>query len=215
MDVEVSKLKLLRANFNSQKYRLQDMLIKSYPAQIKASENLKASLLADKETLAKHPHPKDGFAGMEIFGFDYSERQKAGEALMTAVKAHATQEGVHIGSYRGFALYATFDKFMGNYAIEARGQTSHKAQLGDSDLGAVARIENELERIEAQIIGCDNSIENTRKQIATAEEEVKKPYPKEEEYKQKSARLAELTAELSIDSKKTANRDQQEQGEER
>ena len=201
LDVDVARLKLMRASHQSQQYKLEDNLLRYFPEQIEAAKNAIAGLETDMQTVAAHPHPTDGFAGMEVKGDLLTDKDNAGAALLEAFKEVKDSEPVPVGSYRGFQTALTLENFATNYILTLKGQMSHRVELGKDARGNLTRIDNVLNAIPARLNSQKVYLENLYAQMEAAKAELGKPFPQEEELRVKSARLAELNAELNIDDK--------------
>ena len=201
LDVDVARLKLMRASHQSQQYKLEDNLLRYFPEQIEAAKNAIAGLEMDMQTVAAHPHPTDGFAGMEVKGDLLTDKDNAGAALLEAFKEAKGSEPVPVGSYRGFQTALTLENFATNYILTLKGQMSHRVELGKDARGNLTRIDNVLNAIPARLNSQKVYLENLYAQMESAKAELGKPFPQEEELRVKSARLAELNAELNIDDK--------------
>jgi len=201
LDVDVARLKLMKANHQSQRYRLEDNLLRTFPAKIEEQKGFIAGLEADMQTLAQHPHPTDGFAGMVVKADQLTDKDNAGAALLEAFKDVKGMEPVSIGTYRGLQMSLTLEDFGREYVLTLKGQMSHRVSLGKDARGNLTRIDNVLSAIPERIQNIQNSLDSIYAQMETAKAEVDKPFPQEEELRQKSARLAELNAELNIDDK--------------
>ena len=199
LDIEVSKLKLLKSNHQSQQYRMQDDILKHFPEKIEYYEHVIAGLKIDTKTVESHPHPTDGFAGMEIKGVFLSDKDSAGTAILEAFKDAQGLEPVQIGSYRGLSMSLTLEDFGRDYVLTLKGEMSHRVELGKDARGNLIRIDNALNNIPSRIESAKAQLENVRGQLETAKVEVGKPFTQEEELRTKSARLNELNAELNID----------------
>ena len=200
LDIQVQKLKMLKSNFLSEKYRLEDKVIKFYPQQIALLKSRVEGLTKDVETAKLHPKPIDEQPlGMTVSGLSYSEKGEAGQAIINACKAMNSPEAVPLGAYRGFQMELFFDTVGRNYAVKLRGETSRDVPLGDDAHGNIVRIDNAIERFEESLADTKNNLENTEKQFETAKEEIKKPFAKDEELKAKTARLDELNILLNMD----------------
>ena len=199
LDVDVAKLKVLKADHQSKQHRLEDDIHIRYPARIESAETTIAGLKKDLETVESHPHPADGFAGMEIIGKHYSEKDAAGEALLAVMKEVQGLEPLKIGSYRGFDMSLTLEDFGRQYVMTIKGEISHKVELGKDIRGNLIRIDNALGSIPGRIQAAQAQLAAIREQLETAKVEVGKPFPQEDELKTKSARLIELNAELDIE----------------
>ena len=199
LDVDVARLRLMKANHQSQQYRLEDNILRHFPAQIEENRGFLSGFEADMKTLEAHPHPKDGFAGMEVKGDLLTDKDNAGAALLEAFKDAKGLEPVPIGSYRGFAMSLTVENFGKNFYLTLKGQMSHRVELGKDARGNLVRIDNALAQMPERYKTVQGRLENVQAQLATAKAELGKPFPQETELKEKSARLAELNAELNID----------------
>ena len=201
LDVDVARLKLMRASHQSQQYKLEDNLLRYFPEQIEAAKNAIAGLETDMQTVAAHPHPTDGFAGMEVKGDLLTDKDNAGAALLEAFKEVKDSEPVPVGSYRGFQTALTAEGFYMDCILTLKGQMSHRVELGKDARGNLIRIDNVLNAIPARLNSQKVYLENLYAQMEAAKTELGKPFPLEEELRVKSARLAELNAELNIDDK--------------
>ena len=201
LDVDVARLKLMRANHQSQQYRLEDNLLRKFPEQTDEAKNMIAGLESDMQTLAAHPHPEDGFAGMEVKGDNLTDKDNAGAALLEACKEVKDLEPVSVGSYRGFQMALTLENFGQDYILTLKGQMSHRVELGKDARGNLVRIDNALNAISERVTSQKAYLDNLYAQVKEAKAALGKPFPQEEELRKKSARLAELNAELNIDDK--------------
>ena len=199
LDVEVSRLKLMKADHQSKQYRLEDQLLKYFPEEIEKNKGFIAGLEADMATLAEHSHPEDGFAGIEVRSDTLTDKENAGAALLDACKEVKNSEPVQIGSYRGFAMSVTFDAFRKEYTLLLKGQMTHRVTLGADPRGNLTRIDNALAQMPQRLEAMKNQLDNLYQQQAAAKAEVGKTFPQEQELRDKSARLLELDAELNID----------------
>ena len=199
LDVDVARLRLMKANHQSQQYRLEDNILRHFPAQIEESKGFLSGFEADMKTLEQHPHPKDGFAGMEVKGDLLTDKDNAGAALLEAFKDAKGLEPVPIGNYRGFAMSLTVENFGKDFVLTLKGRMSHRVELGKDARGNLVRIDNALAQMPERYKTVQGRLENVQAQLATAKAELGKPFPQEAELKEKSARLAELNAELNID----------------
>ena len=202
LDIQVQKLKLLKSNFLSEKYSLEDKIIKYYPQRITSLENRIAGLEKDVETAKQHPKPMDDrFVGMEVQGAFYSEKADAGKAIIEACKQMTSPEAIPLGKYRGFDLELYFDSGKRTYCVTVKGETSRSVDLGDDVHGNITRIDNGVERFAESLEVARSSLEDTKNQFETAQKEVAKPFVQEEELKVKLARLDELNILLNMDKK--------------
>ena len=199
LDVDVARLRLMKANHQSQQYRLEDNILRHFPAQIEENKGFLSGFEADMKTLEQHPHPKDGFAGMEVKGDFLTDKDNAGAAILEAFKDAKGLESVPIGSYRGFAMSLTVENFGKDFILTLKGKMSHRVELGKDARGNLVRIDNALAQMPERYKTVQDRLENVQAQLATAKAELGKPFPQETELKEKSARLAELNAELNID----------------
>ena len=201
LDVQVAKLKVLKADHQSQKFRLQDKLLTKFPADIQEANAHIAGLKADAQLAAAHPQGKEEFCGMVIKGVTYDEKKTAGERLVLACSELPNAEEKVIGSYRGFELSLRFDAFRTEYQALLKGQRKYTVPLGTDPLGNIIRLDNSLNSFPERITAAENELETLHQQQAAAQIEVEKPFPQEEELAEKSARLAELNAQLDVDEK--------------
>ena len=199
LDVDVARLRLMKANHQSQQYRLEDNILRHFPAQIEENKGFLSGFEADMKTLEQHPHPKDGFAGMEVKGDFLTDKDNAGAAILEAFKDAKGLEPVPIGSYRGFSMSLTVENFGKDFILTLKGKMSHRVELGKDARGNLVRIDNALAQMPERYKTVQGRLENVQAQLATAKAELGKPFPQEAELKEKSARLAELNAELNID----------------
>ena len=199
LDVEVSKLKLMKADHQSKQYRLEDQLLKYFPQEIEKHKGFIQGFEADLETLAAHPHPDDGFAGMEIRGDTLTDKENAGAALLDACKEVKGSEPVQIGSYRGFTMSVEFSAWKQEYTLLLKGQMTHRASLGIDPRGNLTRIDNALSQMPQRLEATKAQLDNLYQQQTAAKEEVGKPFPYEDDLRVKSARLVELDTLLNLD----------------
>ena len=212
LDVQVAKLKVLKADHQSQKFRLQDKLLTKFPADIQETNAHIAGLKADAQLAAAHPQGKEEFCGMVIKGVAYDEKKTAGERLVLACSELPNAEEKVIGSYRGFELFLRFDTFRTEYQALLKGQRKYTVPLGTDPLGNIIRLDNSLNNFPERITAAENELATLHQQQAAAQIEVEKPFPQEEELAEKSARLAELNAQLDVDEKShEPEQDEQEQ----
>ena len=202
LDIQVQKLKMLKSNFLSEKYGLEDKVIKFYPQQIAYLKSRVEGLTRDVKTAKLHPKPIDEQPlGMTVSGVSYSEKAEAGQAIINACKSMNSPDAIPLGEYRGFQMELYFDTVQRNYVVKLKGETSRDVPLGDDSHGNIVRIDNGIERFEETLADTKNSLENTEKQFETAKQEIEKPFAKEEELKAKTARLDELNILLNMDKK--------------
>ena len=202
LDIQVQKLKMLKSNFLSEKYGLEDKVIKFYPQQIAYLKSRVEGLTKDVETAKSHPKPIDEQPlGMMVSDVSYSEKAEAGQAIINACKSMNSPDAIPLGEYRGFQMELYFDTVQRNYVVKLKGETSRDVPLGDDAHGNIVRIDNGIERFEEALADTKNSLENTEKQFETAKQEIEKPFAKEEELRAKTARLDELNILLNMDKK--------------
>ena len=201
LDVQVAKLKVLKADHQSQKFRLQDKLLTKFPADIQETNAHIAGLKADAQLADAHPQGKEEFCGMTIKGMTFDEKKTAGERLVLACSELPNAEEKVIGSYRGFELSLRFDTFRSEYQALLKGQRKYTVPLGTDPLGNIIRLDNSLNNFPERITAAENELTTLHQQQAAAQIEVEKPFPQEEELAEKSARLAELNAQLDVDEK--------------
>lgn len=199
LDLEVSKLRIMKADHNSKQYRLEDDLLKNFPQQIQEAQGFIEGLQSDIQTLQQHPHPADGFIGMEIKGMSYTDKASAGTALLDACREITGMEPVIIGNYRGFALSVKFSGF--THKLTLKGAVSYQVEPGADARGNLTRIDNAPDKMPESLETYKIKLSNLLQQQEAAKAEIGKPFPQEEELQRKSARLAELDAELNIGGK--------------
>ena len=202
LDVDVARLKLMKADHQSKQYHLEDQLLKTFPEEIEKNKGFITGLEADMKTLAEHPHPEDGFAGMEVRGDTLTDKENAGAALLDACKEVKGSDPVSVGSYRGFAMSVSFDAFRQEYMLLLKGEMTHRTALGTDPRGNLTRIDNALAQMPQRLEAVKNQLDNLYQQQAAAKAEVGKPFAQEQELRDKSARLAELDVLLNIDGHK-------------
>ena len=199
LDVQVAKLKVLRSDYQNQKYRLEDKLLKHYPEEIQKAKNRIAALKNDAQIADAHPQDKENFCGMTIKGMVFDEKKAAGERLMLACKEMPNADMMLLGTYRGFELNIRFDSFKNEHQIVLRGELSYPVPLGDDPRGNITRLDNAVDNFADRIADAENALQNLEQQKRAAEVEVAKPFAQEEELAEKSARLAELDALLNME----------------
>ena len=201
LDIEVSKLKIMKADHNSKQFRLEDSLLKYFPEKIEEHKGFVRGLEADMQTLAAHPLPAEGFVGMEIRGDRLTDKENAGAALLDTCKEVKGKDPVQIGSYRGFTMSVAFDSMWKTYTLTLKGQMTHRVELGSDARGNLVRIENALDKMPERLRSVQEQLENLYNQQAAAKAEVGKSFPQEQELAAKTARLIELDMELNLDGK--------------
>ena len=199
LDVQVAKLKVLRSDYQNQKYRLEDKLLKHYPEEIQKAKNRIAALKNDAQIADAHPLDKENFCGMTIKGMVFDEKKAAGERLMLACKEMPNADMMLLGTYRGFELNIRFDSFKNEHQIVLRGELSYPVPLGDDPRGNIVRLDNAIGNFADRIADADAALDSLEQQKQAAEVEIAKPFAQEEELQTKSARLAELDALLNME----------------
>ena len=199
LDVQVAKLKVLRGDFQNQKYRLEDKLLKTFPEEIQKQKARIAALKNDSEIATIHPQDKENFCGMTIKGMVYDDKKAAGERLLLARQEMSNADMMLLGTYRGFELNIRFDSFKNEHQAVLRAELSYPVSLGDDARGNITRLDNAIDNFADRIADAENALQNLEQQKQAAEIEVAKPFAQEEELAEKSARLAELNALLNID----------------
>ena len=201
LDVQVAKLKVLKADHQSQKFRLEDKLLTKFPAEIQEQTAKIAALQSDAEIVTAHPQDKENFCGMVIKGMTYDEKKTAGERLILACTELPNTEEQLVGSYRGFELSLRFDTFRNEHQALLKGTLKYPVSLGSDPHGNIVRLDNALSNFADRITAAENELDTLKQQQTAAQIEVEKPFPQEEELTQKSTRLAELNAQLDVDEK--------------
>ena len=213
LDVQVAKLKVLRGDFQNQKYRLEDKLLKTFPEEIQKQKTRIAALQQDSQTAAAHPQDKENFCGMTIKGMVYDDKKAAGERLLLARQEMPNADMMLLGTYRGFELNIRFDSFKNEHQAVLRAELSYPVSLGDDARGNITRLDNAIDNFADRIADAENALQNLEQQKQAAEIEVAKPFAQEEELAEKSARLAELDALLNIDRDRSSSQDAPEETE--
>ena len=211
LDVQVAKLKVLKADHQSQNFRLEDKLLTKFPAEIQEQTAKIAALKSDAEIAAAHPQDKETFCGMVIKGITYDEKKTAGERLILACMELPNTEEQLVGSYRGFELSLRFDTFHKEHQALLKGTLKYPVSLGSDPYGNIVRLDNALNAFADRITAAENELDTLQQQQAAAQIEVEKPFPQEDELAQKSARLAELNAQLDVDEKSHEPEQEEEQ----
>ena len=214
LDVQVAKLKVLRGDFQNQKYRLEDKLLKTFPEKIQKQKTRIAALQQDSQIAAAHPQDKENFCGMTIKGMVYDDKKAAGERLLLARQEMPNADMMLLGTYRGFELNIRFDSFKNEHQAVLRAELSYPVSLGDDARGNITRLDNAIDNFADHIADAENALQNLEQQKQAAEVEVAKPFAQEEELAEKSARLAELNALLNIDRDRSSSQDAPEETEE-
>ena len=203
LDVQVAKLKVLRGDFQNQKYRLEDKLLKTFPEEIQKQKTRIAALQQDSQIAAAHPQDKENFCGVTIKGMVYDDKKAAGERLLLARQEMPNADMMLLGTYRGFELNIRFDSFKNEHQAVLRAELSYPVSLGDDARGNITRLDNAIDNFADRIADAENALQNLEQQKQAAEIEVAKPFAQEEELAEKSVRLAELNALLNIDRSST------------
>ena len=211
LDVQVAKLKVLRGDFQNQKYRLEDKLLKTFPEEIQKQKTRIAALQQDSQIAAAHPQDKENFCGMTIKGMVYDDKKAAGERLLLARQEMPNADMMLLGTYRGFELNIRFDSFRNEHQAVLRAELSYPVSLGDDARGNITRLDNAIDNFADRIADAENALQNLEQQKQAAEVEVAKPFAQEEELAEKSARLAELNALLNIDRDRSSSQDAPEE----
>ena len=214
LDVQVAKLKVLRGDFQNQKYRLEDKLLKTFPEEIQKQKTRIAALQQDSQIAAAHPQDKENFCGMTIKGMVYDDKKAAGERLLLARQEMPNADMMLLGTYRGFELNIRFDSFKNEHQAVLRAELSYPVSLGDDARGNITRLDNAIDNFADRIADAENALQNLEQQKQAAEVEVAKPFAQEEELAEKSARLAELNTLLNIDRDRSSSQDAPEETEE-
>ena len=214
LDVQVAKLKVLRGDFQNQKYRLEDKLLKTFPEEIQKQKNRIVALQQDSQVAAAHPQDKENFCGMTIKGMVYDDKKAAGERLLLARQEMPNADMMLLGTYRGFELNIRFDSFKNEHQAVLRAELSYPVSLGDDARGNITRLDNAIDNFADRIADAENALQNLEQQKQAAEVEVAKPFAQEKELAEKSARLAELNALLNIDRDRSSSQDTPEESEE-
>ena len=210
LDIDVARLRLMKADHDSKRYSLEDQIRKHFPERISQCEHTIAGFQHDLEQLAAHPLPEKDFVGMTVDGKHYAEKKDAGAAILEFCKKHYTMDRVEMGEYRGFSMTLQYDAFNKQFELTLQGEMSHRTVLGSDLFGNIQRIDHVLEGITERMNGVKASLENYESQLKAAQEEVQRPFPQEEELQTKSARLAELNAALNMDGRCQPDQQQEE-----
>lgn len=201
LDTQVAKLKLLKQNYLSEKYALEDKVIKYYPNEIKRLENRIEDMKEDIEAFNNNNTPDNSFEKMNIKGTDFTERKEAGEKIIEICKSMTNPEPLEIGEYKGFKIILSFDTMDRKFYASMKNNLSYKTELGSDPSGNITRIDNALNGIETRLSSVENNLEDTKKNYESAKKEIEKPFPQEEELKTKSKRLDELNIKLNLNNK--------------
>ena len=201
LEMDVNKLKILQASHNSQKYALEDKILKEYPQEIKRLTERISGYKTDMETVVKHPADKDHFPPMKIGGNIFAEKADAGKAIIESCHVMTSPDPVSVGEYRGFSMILSFDSFSHEYRITLSGALSHTVSLGSDIHGNITRLDNALEGFAAKLETCESNLADTKTQMEMAQSEVSRPFPQEQAYQEKSKRLKEVNTHLNMDEK--------------
>ncbi len=199
LDVDVARLRLMKADHQSQQYRLEDRLLKYFPQEIEKNRGFLHGYEQDQATVEAHPLPERDFVGMSVCGESYTEAKDAGEAILSACKQVTSDADLSLGSYRGFSMSLMYNTFSSQYLVNLKGAMTYQVELGSDPRGIITRIDNALANMPRRIQNVENRLNDLNQQMETARTELGKPFPQEEELRSKSARLAELDAKLSLD----------------
>ena len=208
LDVEVSKLKIMKADYKSKQYRLEDNLLRHFPEQIEKLKGYIQAIQEDMQMLDTHPHPQDGFAGMTVLADELMDKDNAGAALIEAAKKATGLDPVEIGTYRGFQMSVTLEDFGRKYVLTMQGRLRHQTALGSDPRGNLIRLDNALAQMPQRLQAFQTQLDETYHQQEAAKAELDKPFPYEEELRDKTARLIFLDAELNLDANKGGQQDQ-------
>jgi hypothetical protein len=198
LDVEVSKLKIMKADHQSKQYRLEDQLLKYFPEQIEQNKGFIRGFEADMKTLEAHPLPQEGFIGMVIRGDNLTDKENAGAALIDALKDVKSGGSVEIGTYRGFTMTASFESMFKQCMLTLQGEMTHRVEMGEDPRGNLTRIDNALAKMPERLTAVQSQLDNLYQQQAAAKAEVGKPFPYEADLTAKTARLVELDMQLNL-----------------
>jgi hypothetical protein len=212
LDVDVARLRLMKADHQSQQYRLEDRLLKFFPQEIERNQGYIRGFEQDQATVAAHPLPEKDFIGMTIGSETFTEAKDAGEAILEACKRVNNEKDHTLGEYRGFSMSVMYNPMSQMYQLTLKGAMSHQVELGSDPRGNITRIDNALAGIPRRIQNVENKLNDLNQQMTTAKAELGKPFPQEEELRSKSARLAELDAKLNLDH--SAAKPEQKRGDE-
>jgi hypothetical protein len=212
LDTEVSRLRLLKAAHQSQQYKMEDSLLKYFPEQIERSKQIIAGFQDDLQTRNANMPPQEGFIGMAVRGCKLTEKEDAGKAILEACKTVKDMQSVEIGKYRGFAMSLSVENYGRDYMLSLKGNMSHSVSLGTDARGNIQRIDNMLATIEERLLHARTQLGNFEQQREAARQEVGKPFPQEDELREKSTRLAELDAQLNLGGDRAAEQGKEQQG---
>lgn len=201
LDMEVGKLNMLKASFLSQKYGLEELVLRKYPAEIQRLTERIAGYEQDVALAAAHPKPQDGFAGMEIEGKKYAEKEDAGKAILDVCAKMTGSDAVHLGQYRGFSLTVSYNEMENEYRVTLKGALSHSVVLGSDVFGNLTRMDNALGSLEDRLKSAQEELKETQTQLENAKIDLTTPFAKEAELAEKEVRLKELNILLNMDQK--------------
>ena len=208
LDVEVSRLKIMKADHKSKQYRLEDSLLRHFPEQVEKLKGCIQAIQEDMNTLEAHPHPTDGFAGMTVLADELTDKDNAGAALIEAAKKATGLDPVEVGTYRGFQMSVTLEDFGKKYVLTMQGRLKHQAILGSDPRGNLIRLDNALAQMPQRLKAFQTQLDETCHQQEAAKAELGKPFPFEEELRDKTARLIFLDSELNLDANKGGQTEQ-------
>lgn len=211
LDVDVARLRLMKADHQSQQYRLEDQLLKVFPRQLEQDAQLLEGFAQDRATLAAHPEPEAEFGGLTVRGSFIEDKETAGKAILAACKEAAQVNPVEFGAYRGLTMSVQFDSFANKFRLTLRGAVSHVMEVGSDARGNITRLTNLIQTLPDRMAKVQARLDATKQQMTAAKAELGKPFPQEEELKTKSARLAKLDAELNMDQRPVSREKSAEQ----
>ncbi len=204
LDVEVARLRMLKADHESRHFYLEDQLLKDFPAQVQEQKTIIAGFEQDMATLKAHPLPEKDFVGMEASGRIISEKEEAGKAILAACAQAVKGNAIQVGVYRGFDVQVSYDAFKNHFYVQLQGAMHYTTEVGNDARGNILRMDNALERMPERLEAVQQRLDNLTRQIEAAKAEAAKPFAQEEELKEKSARLSELNAALNLDKNNTS-----------
>jgi len=199
LDVDVARLRLMKSDHMTKQYRLEDQILKTLPREIEQAAQVIASFDKDIETVERHPLPEKDFVGMTAGDHLITDKEEAGNLILEACKKCHHGEGVQVGEYRGFDLSVQYDIFNNRFQMMLQGSLTHRVDVGTDPRGNILRLDNALANLPQRLTDAEARLETAKQQLISAKEELGKPFPQEDELKTKSARLAELDAELNLD----------------
>ena len=214
LDVDVARLRLMKSDHQAKQFRLEDQILKTLPREIDQATQVIEAFGKDMETVSSHPLPEKDFVGMKVDNAWIMEKEDAGNVILESCKKSSRGEVIPIGEYRGFDLSVQYDLFNNRFQMMLQGALTHRTDVGTDPRGNILRLDNLLASLPQRCENTKDRLENSRKQLADAKAELGKPFPQEEELKTKSARLAELDAELNLDRPENKSQDKEKDKEE-